>query len=222
MSEPKPVLYGGYDWHGAFLAYCHGHTTGEIAEMYSIPHEKLLRKMSVDRWEIGRQDLAKLSPIPFEQQSPQLASLEKLQHNRQRIVNIVGQLFEDAAEVTRALREKRLKFKKHFVSRTKEAGTTIIEKEVDPSMQDRVALSNYLKTLSEIAYRALGDVAPGESQVGPSLASQVPNAAITIILPEAIAKPRAEREEPKAAGPASDQKVIDIEIKPNEPTSGTP
>jgi hypothetical protein len=223
MSEPneqKAVIktpVGGWDWHGAFMAYCEGHTVQEIGQVFNIPEDKIIRQMTRYRWDASKDKLLSMTNTPFHKGAPVLAKLELLAANRQRIYEKVSTLIEDAGKVITALNNGTLKLKKQWKMKGvgREAPDEIVEKEVDPSIQDRVAIATYLKLLADISYRALGDVAPGESQNVPSAASSIPQA-ITIILPAAIAQPRHLRGRQSEATPLPNSQPI-IEIEPSKP-----
>jgi len=220
MSDDKVQKFKGIpDNIAPFAAYCRGHTTEEIAQVFGIDHEKLLRRIARENWDENKKDL--LAMAVAGNPTPGIARLATLQANRDKNVAAMNVLFEDFMRIAVGIRDGTFKVKKQWKGKGaggKDAAEIIIERMEDPSIQDRLALANWLKTLTEIGYRALGDVPAGESQNTGLPSAQLSSAAITIILPEAIAKPRHLRgvEEAKQVEDAKEQPVIDITPEPSK------
>lgn len=132
--------------------------------------------------------------------APMKAKLELIRRNREVNYKVACELRDDLLEVVAKLRSGELTLEKQWHNKG-----AVTRAEVEPSIVDRVNLATYARTVADLSYRALGDMAMGEkaaSDAGAGTGAGAPPP-ITIILPGAIAGPR-ERQARKA-------QVIDLQ-----------
>ncbi len=211
-----------HNWPAAFVAYARGVPTTEICEVYGIPEARLNTVMREQNWAVMVSKLP-LAPAPL---APvENARMEVLVANREKNYKIACALRDDLVSVLEGLRsteeveetvtdpdgsERVVKRRVNQLRRYWHFRGSIVEKMVDWSMADRVALANYATMVANLTYTALGDKqATGGAQDRDANAPPPPS--ITIILPGAIANPRSARSEPM---------TIDLrEVPPPQPLS---
>jgi hypothetical protein len=144
------------------------------------------------------------------------AKLALIADNRQKNYEAACKLRDHALSILDKLGKGELQFEKVFNSK---AGG-VVRAVIGPSSGDWVNIATYLRTIADLTYRALGDMAEkGPDGTGTSAGPNAPGApAITIILPGAIAAPRAEREIKEAqAGKVIDLSAVVVEGVQNPP-----
>lgn len=180
----------------AFVEYCKGTATEEIALILNLPLETLKNKISEESWYRLKSALPTVLPdvVVAPQGEKQLAArAQLLQHNRE--VNYAGwvELREHALKLIGDLQKGSLSFKRYWHNKGQ-----IVEKVCEPSMADVQAIANYYQMICNGTYLALGDrgATDGSGRTGGDaggVAAQAP--AITIVLPGAVSVPRDQRTE---------------------------
>jgi len=194
-----------YNWSAAFAAYCRGTDIEEIGEVFGIPKHLVIARSSEERWPALKADLLNEcravalanAEVPETGGAPKIglpaklaAKQELLQRNRERSYQEACTLRDHLLEVITALRDGTLELEKVFCQKG-----VIVRAKVKPGPGDWLNLASYARTVAELAYRSLGD-APSDGKDPSSTAAAAPGAGppgITIILPNVIARPRAER-----------------------------
>ncbi len=201
-----------YNFAAAFVEFSRKTELEEIAIALAIPLPLLKKKVFQDGWV----RLAAALPTSVGIGPRAERDLAKIQANREKCLHIAQELQEDLLEVVRQLRSKELK-----ISKTTSKGETIV---VDPSIKDRVDLANYAKTVADLSYKALGDLADARPAEGGGAFGGAPGS-ITIILPPVVAQPRAERAydvdseivgDPPAWRTALPGAVVEAELLPDQ------
>ena len=205
-----------YLWQTAFVAYCNGTPEEEISQVFSIPLDTLKDRMHFENWRQLRTKMP-LATIAREAGAVALApdaeaKLALVEQNRHKNLEVFVSLRDRLLEKLDAWKRGELRVEKVFNFKG-----IITTHEQAPGPGDWVNIATFAQTIAQGTYRALGDFQaqdkPGQDAVGGQLnAPQAP--AITIIMPGAVAFPRAERGEK----PALVSEVIDLrDVKVNEP-----
>jgi hypothetical protein len=197
-----------YNWPAAFVAYARGVPTEEICDVYGIPEARLNTVMREQNWAVMVSKLP-LAPAPLGE--VEKTRMEVLVANREKNYKVACALRDDLCEVIENLRstgrlveetvpdgqggEVVVQRPANTLKRYWHFKGMIIEKNVEWSMADRVALANYATMVANLTYTALGDkqAAGGAQDRG---ANDPAPPSITIIMPGAIAAPRSQREKP--------------------------
>lgn len=196
-----------YNWAEAFTHYCGGLPLEDISHLMNIPLEKVEARARRERWPMmkSKVEAQMLSLVPVHPDDIAKRGL-LVQANREKNFEVWAKLREEAIEIVDLLRETKGKgmFKKYWHNKG-----SIVEHECDASMSDRQAIANYLQIICQGTYAALGDrVSSSGAKDGEPSAGNNGQPVIQIILPEFIAKPRAEREEKMAK--ATEAAPIDV------------
>ena len=190
------------NWVAMFAAYCGGSTLAEISQTYAVPLAALHRVADTQGWV----DIAARVSMPPDAPAPLKALTENrialLEENRRKNYDLADALRQKLAEDFQLLRQGKLK-----VERVMTARTEVIHVEVDPGPQDLVALANAAKSVADMTYRALGDVAVEEKTAAANGTAQ----AITVILPTVI-----------HAGAPEHAPTRVVDLRPSEITMSTP
>lgn len=210
-SVAIPVKRSQLNWITMFTAYCNGAPLEDIAAIYDAPLEMLQQRATKENWKANRLSLALVnnadtaltatdkhgrSALDLTPEDVKTRAAEVIT-NRKKHLHLASLLYDDALEVITKLRDGTLKLEKQFHNKG-----FIVRAEVDPTMADRIQIANYVQTIANVSYRALGDLASTDKASDPGATGQVQAPAITIILPMAVAQPREERELKDAATPA--------------------
>jgi len=199
MSEKQPALRPKYAWIEAFAAFLKGSPLEEIAILHAIPLEKLHNKYRAENW--SRVALAlkgtvvETTKVLTETEAEMKLAL--VERNREENFEMVKGLRDHARNVIDDLKSGKMMITKVF--NTKEGP---IEHELDPTPADFTQIANYVKTIHDMSYKALGDVA---SLTGAKIGDDMPGASkgglsqslTQIFLPGAVKAPRADRPEAK-------------------------
>lgn len=192
-----------YNYAQAFLCYCQGTPLNEVAEICGIPLSTLRNRAGEERWAVLREEAPKLLPV-LREEAPGTAAvtarLDQIKANRAANYENANELREDLVDAIGKLRRGE-KLKQYFFS----AKTcTVVEKEVEWSVKDRLLLAQYAETIARMSYQALGDQVTGvKTENGPANSQNVPR--ITVILPGLAAEPRE-----KPAKATSEEPSIDV------------
>ena len=175
-----------YFYTPAFVAFCGGASLEEISEEFKIPIESLKAKMRQEGW---RSLANRIAPRFGPETSPCDGILDKIEANRAKNYEAAAKLREHAVKIIEALCAGTLRIKKQFQHKGQ-----IIEYEATSGPADWLSIATYLRTIADMTYRALGDhEASGRYRADASPGTTPPAPPITIILPDAIARPRLER-----------------------------
>jgi hypothetical protein len=191
-----------YAYTPAFVAFCFGTSAEEISKSFNIPIKSLKAKMRQESWlKLAERLTARTMPEPALHES----ILDKIETNRAKNYEIAAELRIHLAKIIEALRDGKLRIKKHFHHKGQ-----IVKYEAEPSPADCLAIVTYARTIADMTYRALGDhEGNGGYMADASPGTPPPTPPITIVLPTVIAKPREQRQiEPP---------VVDVAPTPAEP-----
>lgn len=207
MSENK-YLVPKHPFERAFALFCHGEPVEDIAMQLNIPLNVLEKRANGEKW-VELRNKMPVQMVKSELPAEAEAQFRLIAENREKNLAVFVELRDHVIEQVKALKDGRLKVKKHWNNKG-----VVVEKETEPSTGDLVNIATYARTIAEGTYRALGDFgSDGKGPSNPSAAAGVPSApAITIILPAAIAQPRQNR--------ADDSQIIDltdVKVSPEEP-----
>jgi hypothetical protein len=175
-----------YPYTPAFVAFCGGTPVDEIAAEFKIPIESLKAKMWQEGWRGLANRMAGRITVDL---VPHDAALSKCERNRAKNYEAAVKLREHLTEILEHLRAGTLRIKKvfHYQGRT-------IEHAAQPGPADWVCIANYAMAIANMTYRALGDcVGNGGYKADVSPGAAPPVSPMTIVLPAAVANPRAER-----------------------------
>ena len=176
-----------YAYTPAFVAFCYGSPIEEISKEFNIPIKSLMAKIRQESWRSLAERLARrIMP----ETAPHDSILDKIEANRAKNYEIAAELREHLVTIVNALRIGALRIKKRFQRKGQ-----VIEHEVEPGPADWLAIATYLRTVTDMTYRALGDhEGNGGYKADASPGTPPPASPITIILPAAVAEPRQERQ----------------------------
>lgn len=196
-----------FNYSSAFVQYSKGVSLDEISLALAIPLKTLQSKHNNDGW-------PKLAKVYNEQRGV------ALQDNRVEIIQANRAM---NAEIARNLQKHLLKVSLDMLAGTLKVPRLLKDGSVvsmDPSPSDYASLGAYSKSVSEMSYRAVGDVLVAAPEGGLA-ASQTPNQ-IIINLPGAITAPRDSRsydpqtdilpEPAPVEGSGRNPNVIDAEV----------
>lgn len=190
-----------HNYAAIFAEYCNGASLENLAEVFGVETDVLRRIANEQKWSVLASKVQEKAFALVKSNGDSAMVLGStpdkiearamvIQENREKNYRLWCRLRDEAGEVIMALAERRLKFKKYWNNKGQ-----IVEKEVDPTMNDRTALASYFQMIAMGTYQALGDkgVISGAKMDGigdnPSAVPQ-----ITIVLPGAICAPREERQ----------------------------
>jgi hypothetical protein len=167
----------------------------EISQIFACPMPVLRRAAMTQDWATMSAKLV----VPTARDIPDVteARLKRLESNRAKNFELADILREKLLKDFIALRNGTLK-----VERVAAYKGEVHHTEVEPGPQDLVALANAAKNVSEMTYRALGDVAAEDRQIVGAKNGDA--ASITVILPTVVHTTNAPREEKVV------QQVIDL------------
>ncbi len=177
-----------YPYTPAFVAFCGGAPLEEIAHEFNIPIESLKAKIRQDAW---RSLANRISGRIAVEVTSHDEALNKIETNRAKNYETAAKLRDHAIEIIHCLRAGTLRIKKRFQQKGQ-----LVEQEVEPGPADWLSIATYLRTVTDMTYRALGDFqAQGGKAVqdAPAGTPSPPAPPITIVLPSAVARPRQER-----------------------------
>ena len=176
-----------YCYTPAFVAFCGGASLEELADEFRIPIESLKAKVRAEGW---RGLANRIAPRFGPETSPSEGILDKIEANRAKNYEAAAKLREHAVTVIHALCAGTLRIKKQFQHKGQ-----VIEYEAVPGPSDWLNIATYLRTIADMTYRALGDhEANGRYRADAGPGSPPPAPPIAIVLPDAIAKPREQRQ----------------------------
>jgi hypothetical protein len=189
-----------YNWAAMFVAYSGGSKLEEISQIFACPMPVLRRAAMTQDWATMSAKLV----VPTARDIPDVteARLKRLESNRAKNFELADILREKLLKDFIALRNGTLK-----VERVAAYKGEVHHTEVEPGPQDLVALANAAKNVSEMTYRALGDVAAEDRQIVGAKNGDA--ASITVILPTVVHTTNAPREEKVV------QQVIDLRPTPS-------
>lgn len=204
MPEPFANGLERINWAECFAHFCGGMPLTDVATLMNCNLEKLEARARSERWvtmkarcEAQAQGLVPVHPDEMARRA------NLVQANREENHRAFVKLRDHAMEVIDELRATK---GKGMVKRYWHNKGMIVEHVCDMSMSELNTLANYMQVIANGTYAALGDsrAQSGTKEDGAGAnASQVPT--IQIILPNVIARPRAER----MAHNASDATVIE-------------
>jgi len=175
-----------YLYTPAFVAFCSGASVDEIAAEFKIPIESLKAKIRQENW---RGLIKRMAGRITADRIPGEDALARCEANRAKNFEMASKLREHLIEVVGALRAGTLRIKKVLHRK----GETI-EFLAEPGPADWVSIAAYARTIADMTYRALGDmVANGGYKADVNQGNQTPESALTIVLPEVVARPRSQR-----------------------------
>lgn len=200
MTLAKPSI----PWQAAFVAYCNGTAEDEIAQVFDIPLLKLKVKMQAEGWAALREKMPLVTTragqnatalalrgtagLPAEIE----AKLAVIQENRAKNLTVFVDLRDRLLEQLQAWKAGNLRIEKSWSNKG-----VVTTHEAAPGPGDWVNIATFAQTIAQGTYRALGDFQaqdkPGQDAVGGAQLNPSLGPAITIILPGAVAMPRAER-----------------------------
>lgn len=197
-----------YDFTTAKEQFDRGDSLRKIAQDLKIPLRELTRYADANLWKPTEQTeslvttTTQLVPSPVEPENTEDRKA-KIAANRARNLALLENLQKDLSTLSEQLASGKL-----IVSRVTPAGIVV---KGEATLKDRVDLINYAEKIQDLTYRALGDVESAKPDTARDKSGQ-PNGAITLILPQIIARPRGERTTVEVhASPSSPEKpVIDL------------
>lgn len=181
-----------YNWAKAFTEFHNGATLEEVAATHDIPFETVKQRANEEQWKQIRLELQRADDMMPARTEARLKAIEL---NREENLRQAVALRDDVARILVKLQKDEWTIPSVVtVGKGKDAVQQVVERKA--SINDRLLLANYVRTIHDLTYRALGDVSGGKGDgtgVGPN-----PTAApgITLILPGVIAKPRSEQGKP--------------------------
>lgn len=198
-------IEGRINYAEAFLHYCQGMQLADIAVMMNCAEEKLELKHRTERWptmkaqwEVNQKSLACVHPDEMARRA------NLIQMNREENHRAFVKLRDHAMELIDELRETK---GKGMIKRYWHNKGVIVEHVCDLSIAELNTLANYMQVIAQGTYQALGD---SRASSGTKEDGGVPNSqsvpTIQIILPNVIARPRAERN----VTPAASETTIDV------------
>ena len=193
------------NWVAVFSAYCQGTPIEELAQIFDLEIKTVQARIYEQGWANLRATLPLGETSRDDRQMTSVAQIKMLaiQHNRDQNLKLWAALRDDAVDIIGKLVKKELTLERQWHSKG-----MITRADVDPTLNDRVALATYVRTIADGTYRALGDFQaqekPGQDAIGGQATAGVPS--ITIILPQVIAQPREQR----AGGGGGTPQVIDL------------
>lgn len=201
-----------YNYASAFSLFCQGKTIQEISDSLGIPLKTLKNRSLAEGWTRLAANMAERGQGLIRQED----KLEIIQANREANYAIAVKLREAVLNAATQLAAGTL-----MVPRLLRDGSVV---QVPSGPADMVAIVTSAKSLSEMSYRAVGDVlAAPESGPAASQSAQQ----IVIMLPGAVATPRDARSYDPAAdklpqpAPIEPQPAAVIDI-PTEVSKGQP
>lgn len=164
-----------YNWAAMFTSYASGSSLEDIADAFACPLPLLRRAATTQDWAAIASRLVTPPALPPKPETDtRLAILER---NRAKNYEMADMLRDRLIHDFTQLRNGSLRVEKALVSKGQILHTDV---EVGPS--DLVALANAAKTVSDMTYRALGDVNAEERQTKGAMEA----ASITVILPTVV------------------------------------
>src|SRR6185437_3602701 len=201
-----------YLYTPAFVAYCGGTPDEEIAAEFKIPLKSLQAKMRQEGWRaLANRMAGRFNPDV----NPSEETLNRIEANRARNFEAAAKLREHLFEIIAALGAGTLRIKKQFQRKGQ-----IIEYDVLPGPGDWLNIATYARTIADMTYRALGDhAANGGYKADASAGNPPPAPPITIVLPNAISRPRDERSleiESAVVEQANQENPLPLALRPPE------
>lgn len=163
------------NYSAAFVQYSKGIPLEEVSLALAIPLKSLLSRSLNEGWNKLIRQFNEPRGVALQENR-----FEIIQANRDRCLEIAKNLQQHLLKVSKDLMDGTLK-----VPRLLKDGSVV---SMDPSPSDYASLGAYSKSVSEMSYRAVGDVLVAAPEGGQA-ASQTPNQ-IIINLPGAITAPR--------------------------------
>jgi len=194
-----------HDFTTAKEQFDRGDSLRKISQDLKIPLRELTRHADANLWKQQKTEDNSLAPV--ESLAPSPVETEdrkaKIAANRARNLALLENLQKDLGQLAEQLASGKL-----IVSRVTPAGIVV---KGEATLKDRVDLINYAEKIQDLTYRALGDVESAKPDTARDKSGQ-PNGAITLILPQIIARPRGERTAVEIhASPSNPEKpVIDL------------
>jgi hypothetical protein len=166
-----------WNWAAMFTAYANGSKLEEIATIFACPMPVLRRAAMTQDWATMSAKLV----VPEARDMPEITEnrLARLEANRAKNYDLADILREKLMKDFIALKNGTLK-----VERCVAYKGEVHHTEVEPGPQDMVALANAAKSVAEMTYRALGDVAAEDRQI--TQGKNNDSASITVILPTVV------------------------------------
>jgi hypothetical protein len=175
-----------YPYTPAFVAFCRGAPVEEISAVFNIPLKSLQAKMRQEGWQTLANRMAGSITVD---RTPNDEALAKCEENRAKNYEIASKLRDELGKTIENLAAGTLKIKKLWHNKG-----DVVEYWAEPTMADLLNIATFARTVHDMTYRALGDtVANGGHETDTSPGASPPTPPITIVLPEAIARPRLER-----------------------------
>jgi hypothetical protein len=169
-------------WAAMFVAYAQGTPLPEIAAAFGVSEPVLDRAARAQGWPA----IASRNPLGVSVSPPNgveaQVRLAEIETNRRANLHVAEMLRETLVDHLTRLKAGTLKMEKAFNNKG-----SIAYAELEPGPQDLQAYAAAAKTVSEMTYRALGDVLQGDAASG----SGKGDGDTYIILPPAVATDRA-------------------------------
>lgn len=184
-----------FNWAAMFTAYANGSKLEDISQLFACPMTVLRRVATTQDWATMSSQLV----MPQARDLPDITEsrMRRLEANRAKNFEMADILREKLLKDFQSLRDGTLK-----VERAVAYKGEVHHTEVEPGPQDMVSLANAAKSVAEMTYRALGDVAAEDRQANNGKGGDA--ASITVILPTVVHTTSAPREEKPV------QQVIDL------------
>lgn len=176
------------NWSAAFVAFSRGSATAEICREFGVSVPELKQRAKVEAWESLCERLPVSADIlTTDMGQNSLQSLERLQANRERNLEIIDKLREDLERVVRDLVAEKL-----TIVEFKATKDGLHEVERPLGVKDRVDLANYADKIFKMGYEALGDstAKDGAGVNGKSGTGSAGQVIFQINMPAAVAAPR--------------------------------
>jgi len=175
-----------YPYTPAFVAFCQGAPAEEISAVFNIPLKSLQAKMRQEGWQTLASRVAGSIMV---NRTPNDEALSKCDENRAKNYEIASNLRDELGKIIENLAAGTLKIKKLWHNKGE-----VVEYLAEPTMADLLNIATFARTIHDMTYKALGDtVANGGYKADVNPGTTPPTPPITIILPDAIARPRTQR-----------------------------
>lgn len=169
-AEPESV-----SWVAVFHSWCLGIAPRELASLYGVPIRAIQRRVKAENWP------QLCETLPAEEKLPAgvLATRQRLVwENRERNQALASKFRDGLAKVIEKFQRGNLKVE---VVKANKDGVQVIETDAGP--REIQQLASALKQVTDVTYRAVGDLTEHERKDGPNAHGQP---AVNIIIPNVV------------------------------------